>query len=101
MERDHIVDKLVYPLYGLFHIHTDRPELSARGGYLYDIVPDLMRPGKEELLAEIVEVLELGLADPDIKLTEIIPDLPRSEEEIRFHLTETLKRMKSQSKADE
>ena len=94
MERDRIIEKLVYPLYGLFHIHKDCPELSTRGGYLYDIVPDLQRPGKEDLLAEMVEVLELGLADPDIDLTEIIPDLSRSEEEIRFHLTETLKRLK-------
>jgi len=94
MERDSIIEKLVYPLYGLFHIHADSPELSSRGGYLYDIVPDLQRPGKEELLAEMVEVLELGLADLDMKLTEIIPDLPCGEERIRFHLTETLKRLK-------
>lgn len=81
---------LSYPLYGLYHM--DRIEQSAEGGYSYDIVPDF-KSYKPQLQQEILKAMHGALSDPDIDFSEILPNLPFDDAEIKMHLSVTLKRL--------
>jgi hypothetical protein len=96
VKKEEIIQSLAYPIYGLFHIR--RIEESARGGYLYDIVPDFRERFRKDEQDTIVRAIEEALADPELDLTNVLPDLPFGQEEIRKHLEVTLKRLKSSPK---
>ena len=92
-EKEARLKNLQIPLYGLFHIESI--EQSSTGGYLYDIVPDFNDAYDSTQKRDIIASMEAAISDPDLDFSEIIPDLPFSNDEIRMHLEETLKRLRS------
>ena len=93
LSKQEALRPLVYPMYGLYHIKSI--EQSATGGYLYDIVPDFKTSYTPRQQERIIRAIELAISDPDIDLSQVLPDIPFSNADIRQHLTLTLKRLKS------
>ena len=92
-EKKALLKTLQLPLYGLFHIESI--EQSSIGGYLYDIVPDFEHTYDATQQREIITSMEAAISDPDLDFSEVVPDSPFSNDEIRTHLEETLKRLRS------
>ena len=92
-EKKALLETLQIPLYGLFHIESI--EQSSIGGYLYDIVPNFKDTYDTTQQREIIKSMEAAISDPDLDFSEVVSDLPFSNDEIRTHLEETLKRLRS------
>ena len=93
IRKQEALKPLVDPLYGLFHIESI--DESATGGYLYDIVPDFKTSYTPRQQERIIGAMELAISDPDIDLSQVLPDIPFSNADIRQHLAMTLKRPKN------
>jgi hypothetical protein len=95
IEQDKLFRLLVIPLYGLNHIKSI--EESSEGGYSYDIVPKFTENYTPEQQSQITDAMETAIADSDIDLTKVMPNLPFDNDQIRTHLKETLKRIRALS----
>jgi hypothetical protein len=92
MKTDEVAKLLRYPLYGLYHIETI--DQSSQGGYLYDIVPGFNDQFDQTLQAEMLDAIEQALRDSDFDFEASLPNLPFNNDDIRKHLSETLKRLR-------
>jgi hypothetical protein len=92
-ERDRLFKLLAIPLYGLYHIESI--EQSSEGGYSYDIIPKFAENYTPEQQSQITTAMETAIADPDIDLTKVFPNLRFDNDQIRTHLKETLKRIRA------
>jgi len=94
-EREKFLQCLRLPLYGLFHI--ENIEQSSTGGYLYDIVPGFRDKYSPEEQDGIMKSMETAIADTNIDFSEVLPQIPFSDDNIRQHLSETLRRLREQT----
>jgi hypothetical protein len=93
LRKQEALKPLAAPLYGLFHIESI--EQSATGGYLYDIVPDFKTGYTPQQQARTIRAIEMAISDPDIDFSQLLPDIPFGDEDIKQHLANTLERLKN------
>src|SRR6266404_8982945 len=83
MNATHHLTWLRYPAYGLYHLDT--LEQSARGAYLYDIVPTFDSRFDTAAQQSILAALAWAADCDTLNWEEILPDLPHSDDFKRHH----------------
>ena len=82
---------LGYPAYGLYHL--DSLEQSARGDYLYDIVPTFSSRFDSVAQQSILAALQWAANCDALNWDDILPGLPHSDDFKRQHLKITTERI--------
>jgi hypothetical protein len=91
-ETEKLFRPLRLVLYSLYHIRNI--EEASTGGYLYDIVPEFTTKYSPKEQDEIINSIKKVLSDKTIDLTDVHPNVPFGNDDIRRFLSEVLIRLR-------
>jgi hypothetical protein len=90
---------LRFPAYSLYHVST--LEESARGEFLYDIVPTFFTRFTPAQQQGMIEALRWVAVAPEVDWERVLPSLSSSDDFRRAHLRITLERIEAMRKREQ